>query len=175
MSFRRGVMVAAAVLAGALPAMMHAQRAQRAQQALSIKLLPPLYDQPLRFELNQPAYIAAFVVSPGEGVRMIYPLTTGSEALLWTGFHSELLLGMHHDDDAYDVVFGRSTWPYISYGQSIAQGPRYLYIIASRAPLDVARFVHRPSSLQRTVGYENARSFDSEDAIDALLDHTVSL
>jgi len=35
--------------------------------------------------------------------------------------------------------------------------------------------VHRPSTLQRTVGYENARSFDSEDAIDALLDHVVSL
>lgn len=175
MSFRRGVMVAAAMLAGVLPATAHAQHAQRAQQALSIKLLPPLYDQPLRFVLNEPAYVAAFVVSPGEGVRMIYPLTRSSESLQWAGFHNEPLIGLHQDDDAYDVVFGRSAWSYASYGLSAAQGPRYLYVIASRAPLDVARFVHRPSTLQRTVGYENARSFDSEDAIDALLDHVVSL
>jgi len=172
MSFRRGVMVAAAVLAGVLPATTHAQRAQ---QAVSIKLLPPLYDQPLRFVLNEPAYVAAFIVSPGEGVRMIYPLTRSSESLQWAGFHNEPLIGLHQDDDAYDVVFGRSAWSYASYGLSAAQGPRYLYVIASRAPLDVARFVHRPSTLQRTVGYENARSFDSEDAIDALLDHVVSL
>lgn len=175
MSIRRGVVVAVAMLAGALPATTHAQRALGAQGAVSIKLLPPLYDQPLRYVLNEPAYVAAFIVSPGEGVRMIYPLSRSSESLQWAGFHNESLIGLHHDDDAYDVVFGRSAWSYASYGVSAAQGPRYLYVIASRAPLDVERFVHRPSALQRTVGYDNARSFDSQDAIDALLDHVVSL
>lgn len=173
MSFRRVMLAMAAMLVGVLPGSLHAQRAQR---AMSIKLLPPLYDQPLRFVLNQPAYVAAFVVSPGEGVRMIYPLVNSAEKLQWAGFHNESLIGLHFDDDAYDVVFGRVSWR--GYPASFAgqfTGPRYLYIVASRTPLDVSRFVHRPMELQRTVGYAAARSFDSDDAFNALLNNVVSL
>lgn len=180
MSFRRGVvsaaMLAAAMLAAALPGAVHAQQRGRGSQPVSVKLLPPTpaVNRPLRFVVNQPAYIAAFIVAPGEGVRMIYPLTS-EEQQQWAGLHDEPLVGLHFDDDAYDVVFGRSPWSAASFGVGYAQGPRYLYVIASRWPLDVTRFVHRPSALQRTVGYASARSFNGEDALAALLDNVVSL
>lgn len=170
MSFRRGAVAAAAVLAGALPSAVHAQ--QRARP-MSIKLLAPVaINRPLRFVLNQPGYVAAFVVTPGEGVRMIYPLTN-EEQLQWAGFHDEPLIGLHWDDDAYDVVVGRPHWA--GFGAGAFEGPRYLYVIASCWPLDVTRFGHRPSALQRTVGYRNARSFDSDDAFTGLLNNVVSL
>lgn len=162
----------AALLAGTLPGAVHAQ--QRAQP-LSVRLLAPssAIDRPLRFVLNQPAYIAAFVVTPGQGVRMIYPLTN-EEQLQWAGFHDESLLGLHFDDDAYNVVLGRPYWA-TGFGAGGFDGPSYLYVIASRWPLDVTRFVHHPATLQRAVGYDNARSFDSEEAFTGLLNNVVSL
>jgi hypothetical protein len=183
MSIRRGVGIAAAALVSALPAMMPAMmpavaQAQRAGggQPMSVKLLPPSPEtnQPLRFVLNQPGYVAAFIISPGEGVRLIYPLVS-QEKRQWAGFNTEPLFGVHFDDEAYDVVFGRSMYSAASFGVGYTGGPRYLYIVASRFPLDVSRFVHHPSELQRTIGYENARAFDSDYAIEGLLNNAVSL
>ena len=178
MSIRRGMLVAAAALAGALPWVVPTtlQAQQHGAQPMSVKLLPPSPEtnQPLRFVLNQPGYVAAFIISPGEGVRLIYPLTN-EEKLQWAGFHTEALFGLHFDDDAYDVVLGRSMYSAASFGVGYAQGPRYLYVVASRFPLDVSRFVHHPTALQQTVGYEKARSFYADDAVDGLLNNVVSL
>jgi hypothetical protein len=54
-------------------------------------------------------------------------------------------------------------------------GPVYLYVIASRYPLDVARYVHRPSQLARNVGVNNSRSFFVDVAFDALMNNALAV
>lgn len=146
---------------------MHARASQsEAVRGLSVKLLPPApeSDDPLRFVLSEKAYVAAFMVYPGAGVRLLYPTTDSPERLWRAGFNRDPLMGVQFDNDAYHVVLG----PGIS-------GPSYLYIIASRKPLDVARYVHRPMRLALAVGEHESRSFYANVALDAVVDHAVSV
>lgn len=170
MSFGRPAAIAALVALAALPLGVlslgaQARRHATDRHALAIRVLPPSPETnaPLRYVTSEPAYVAAFIVYPGAGVRMIYPLTAHEEKQ-WAGFHAEALFGAKFDDDAYRVVLG-PTMP----------GPRYLYVIASRYPLDVDRYVHHPSRLERDVTMSVARSFDSEDDLVALVNHVVAV
>lgn len=171
MSFGRNAALAALVALAALPLGAQqlpersAGRHAAGRGALAIRVLPPSPETnaPLRYVISEPAYVAAFIVYPGAGVRMIYPLTTHEERQ-WAGFHNEPLYGVQFDAEAYNVVLG-----------PVGPGPRYLYVIASRTPLDVARYVHHPSRLARDVTMSVARSFDSEDDLLALVNHVVSV
>lgn len=137
----------------------------RAPHPIAVRLLPPSPQtrEPLRYVVSEPAYVAVFVVYPGAGIRLLYP-EAGLSRPQYAGYHSENLIGARFDNDIYNVVLGPGTG-----------GPEYLYIIASKYPLDMERFVHRPARLALAVGYKAARSFDGDVAIDALLDHVVSL
>jgi hypothetical protein len=140
--------------------------ANQSDHGLKIVLLPPSPEthQPLRYRLSEPAYVAAFMVYPGSGVRQLYPLVDTPERLQPKGYNVNQLLGISFDDDAYRVVL----LPHFG-------GPSYLYVIASRHPLDVARFVHRPMRLASTIGDASARSFDNDVAFDALVNNAISL
>ncbi|MGI8548032.1 MAG: hypothetical protein ACR2M1_11980 [Gemmatimonadaceae bacterium] len=140
-------------------------RVDRAPSPIAVRLLPPLAEsrEPVRYVVSEPAYVAVFVVIPGSGVRLLYP-DVDQNRLQSAGYHFESLATSHVDNDIYHVVLGPTLG-----------GPRYLYIVASRYPIDVERFVHRPARLASTIGYRAARSFDADVAIDALLDHVVSL
>ncbi len=131
-----------------------------------VKVLPPSpqTQEPLRYTLSEPAYVAAFIVYPGAGVRLIYPTTTGAERLQSAGYHSDPLLGVSFDNDAYRVVLAGAT-----------PGPRYLYVVASRNPLDVAQYVHHPTALQGAIGQDAARSLDSDSTIDAIVSHAIAV
>jgi hypothetical protein len=135
-------------------------------EGLMVKLLPPSpqTNDPLRFVLNEKAYVAAFVVYPGAGVRLLYPTAGAPERLRRAGYNTDQLIGGRFDDDSYHVLLG----PGIS-------GPVYLYVIASRHPLGVARYVHRPISLARAVGEKASRSFYADVAFDALLNNAIAL
>lgn len=137
-------------------------------QGVTLMLLPPSPEthQPLRYVLSEPAYVAAFLVYPGAGVRLLYPLVNQPERLHGAGYNTDELLGASFDNDIYNVVLGP-----LAQGQ----GPVYLYMVASRHPLDVARYVHRPMTLASAVGEKESRSFYSDVAFDALLDNAVSL
>ncbi len=154
-----------AATAGAQARSRPAHDSHEVTHQVTVKLLrpSPATREPLRYVLSEPAYIAVFVVVPGSGVRLLYPEVDQSR-LQYAGYHSEPLFGAHFDDDIYNVVLGPGTG-----------GPSYLYIVASRYPLDVGRFVHRPSRLATTVGYKSARSFNPDVAMDALLNRVVSL
>jgi hypothetical protein len=136
-------------------------------QEVAVKLLPPDLDmhQPLRFVLSEPAYVAAFIVYPGAGVRLLSPTIDTPERERPAGYNVDQLIGGWFDNDAYRVVLG----PYLS------NGPAYLYVVASRNPLDVGRYVHRPMRLASAIGEKEARSFYSDVAFDALLNNAVSL
>ncbi|MDQ2890596.1 MAG: hypothetical protein M3R65_08595 [Gemmatimonadota bacterium] len=135
-------------------------------QGITVKLLPPSPEtrEPLRYVLSEPGYVAAFVIYPGSGVRLLYPTVNVPERLQSAGYHSDQLFGDSFDNDIYNVVLGPSIG-----------GPSYLYVIVSRHPLDVARYVHRPTQLASAVGLGPSRSFYVDVAFDALLNNAVSL
>ncbi|MEO7217132.1 MAG: hypothetical protein ABI026_02985, partial [Gemmatimonadaceae bacterium] len=80
------------------------------------------------------------------------------------GYHADQLIGKSFDDDSYNVVLG----PRVA-------GPAYLYVIASRHPLDVAQYVHRPMRLASAVGEQSARSFYSDVAFDGIVNNAIAL
>ncbi|HWG34524.1 MAG TPA: hypothetical protein VN650_10175 [Gemmatimonadaceae bacterium] len=137
-------------------------------QGLTLMLLPPSPEthQPIRYVLSEPAYVAAFLVYPGAGVRLLYPLVDQREKLHTAGYNSDELIGASFDNDIYNVVLGPNAH---------GIGPVYLYMVASRRPLDVARYVHKPMTLASAVGEKESRSFYSDVAFDALLNNAVSL
>jgi hypothetical protein len=135
-------------------------------QGVTVKLLPPSPQthEPLRFVLSEPAYVAAFIVYPGAGVRLLYPTVDVPERLRAGGYNTDQLIGAGFDGDAYNVVLGPRL-----------PGPSYLYVIASRHPLDVARYVHKPMTLASAVGVQASRSFYNDVAFDALLNNAIAL
>lgn len=138
-----------------------------AERSLTVKVLPPEPHAPLRYVVSEPAYVAAFVIYPGAGVRLLYPDASSAERVQWAGYHTEQLFQAHFDNDLYDVVLGPT--------RSVSGGPAYLYVIASRYPLDVGRYVHRPMQLANAVGRSSARSFYADVAFDALVGNALSL
>lgn len=137
-------------------------------QGLTLMLLPPSPEthQPIRYVLNEPAYVAAFLVYPGAGVRLLYPLVDQPERLHASGYNTDELYGASFDNDSYNVVLGP-----LAHGI----GPVYLYMVASKHPLDVARYVHKPMTLASAVGEKESRSFYSDVAFDALLNNAITL
>lgn len=162
------LVVCASLLAGTLGA--QESRSGGVQNAtdgnLRVAVLPPApkMHEPLRYQLTEPAYVAAFVVYPGSGVRLLYPLINTPEQLQSAGYHSDQLIGKSFDDDFYNVVLG----PRVA-------GPAYLYVIASRHPLGVAQYVHRPARLASSVGEASARSFYTDVAFDGIVKNAISL
>jgi hypothetical protein len=165
---RTAFIACVSLLAGALPAQTTPPRkfADASDGSVKVAVLSPSpkNHEPLRYELSEPAYVAAFVVYPGAGVRLLYPLVNSSERLQGAGYHTDALIGSWFDDPFYSVVLGPRL-----------DGPVYLYVIASRHPLDVARYVHRPMQLASAVGQVNARSFYADVAFDAIVNNAVSL
>ncbi|MEO7218792.1 MAG: hypothetical protein ABI026_11410, partial [Gemmatimonadaceae bacterium] len=122
------LVVAASLMAGTLAAQESSSgKFENATSGeLRVTVLPPTpqMHEPLRYQLSAPAYVAAFVVYPGSGVRLLYPLINTPERLQRAGYHADQLIGKSFDDDSYNVVLG----PRVA-------GPAYLYVIASRHPL----------------------------------------
>ena len=138
----------------------------RGGSEIAVRVLSPspLTNEPIRFELSDPGYIAAFMIYPGHGVRLLYPESNGDEQLWSAGYHSTQLYTSRWDDDIYHAVLGGTGF-----------GPHYLYVIASRYPLQVSRFVHRPALLASSVGQTDARSFLVDVEFDALINNAIAL
>ena len=166
---RKTVLIAGvSMLATALSAQTNANDkfANASERGVKVLLLPPSprTHEPLRYVLSEPAYVAAFVIYPGSGVRLLYPLINSSERLQRAGYNVDELIGGSFDNDAYNVVLGPKL-----------DGPAYLYVIASRHPLDVARYVHRPMRLASAVGVNDSRSFYADVAFDAIVNNAIAL
>ncbi|HEY5087330.1 MAG TPA: hypothetical protein VII66_08250 [Gemmatimonadaceae bacterium] len=156
----------AGVLAGALEAQTGTDGRLPGEggQGVQVMVLPPAAYAPLRYVLSDPAYVAAFIVYPGAGVRLLYPTVNVPEQLQDAGYHTDRLYGDSFDNDFYHAVLG-----------PILPGPSYLYVVVSRHPLDVARYVNRPMHLASAVGVQASRSFYNNVAFDALLNNAISL
>lgn len=132
---------------------------------LRVFLLPPSLETnaPIRFVLNQPAYVAVFDVYPGSGVRLLYPEGTREE-VQYAGLHQPSLITARVDADVLRAIFGPDQG-----------GPHYLYIVASREPLGIGEYVHRPLRLVRSVGMRDYFSLDAYNVMDGLLSRVVSV
>lgn len=156
------------LLASALPAQTSTNHelANASEHGVRVVVLPPSpkTHEPLRYDLSEPAYVAAFVIYPGSGVRLIYPLVNSPERMQRAGYNADQLIGLSFDNDFYNATLGPRL-----------DGAAYLYVIASRHPIDVARYVHNPMKLASAVGEAGARSFYADVAFDALINNAISL
>lgn len=156
------------LLASALPAQTSTNHefANASEDGVKVVVLPPSpkTHEPLRYDLSEPAYVAAFVIYPGSGVRLIYPLVNSPERMRRAGYNADQLIGLSFDNDFYNATMGLRL-----------DGAAYLYVIASRHPIDVARYVHSPMKLASAVGEAGARSFYADVAFDALINNAISL
>jgi hypothetical protein len=162
------VVACVSLFAGALSAQTSSSAVLQGggEQGVTVMVLPPSPQthEPLRYVLSEPAYVAAFVVYPGAGVRLLSPSVNVAERVRRGGYNTEQLIGVSFDNDIYRAVLGPEL-----------PGPAYLYVIASRHPLDVARYVHKPLSLASAIGERESRSFYTDVAFDALLNNAVNL
>ena len=92
----------------------------------------------MRFALSDRAYVAVFELQPGRGVRLVFPDDWAAERPLAPGFHEPLRPA------GGDAVAAQATR---------AEGPvRYLYLVASDAPLGLAPAKRAVGALQRLMG-----------------------
>ena len=159
-------LLAAALSAQAQQAASNGRQPGQGGQGVRVTLLAPSVHlhEPFRYELSEPGYVAAFIVYPGAGVRLLYPTIDTPEKLQSAGYHTDQLIGSWFDNDVYRAVLGPAV-----------AGPSYLYIVASRNPLNVAQYVHHPTLLANAVGVKESRSFYTDVAFDALLNNAVAL
>lgn len=96
-----------------------------------------------RVHLSAPAYVAVFSVTPGLGAYLVYPRDQADSPLLRTGNNL--------------VVPRRSTR-----GTQVLSGTgnTFLYLIASKDPLEVEQFQSGDRSVEDVIGTENATSQD---------------
>ncbi|HEX6368867.1 MAG TPA: hypothetical protein VF006_08040 [Longimicrobium sp.] len=96
-----------------------------------------------RVRLSAPAYVALFQVRPGSGAVLVYPRDEADRPMLGAG--STLIV------------------PRRPIRGTAAQSPSpngYLYLVASKAPLEVEQFQTGTRSVHDVIGIENARSND---------------
>lgn len=117
--------------------------------------------QRMRFVLNDQAYAAVFEIQPGRGVRLVFPDDWAPERMLAAGWH-EPPLPVNGDAIA-----------------SMAGGPsgdvRWLYLVASDAPLGLVPQHRGVQALQSLLGAPTFRSASTYDVTQGLRQRVLTL
>jgi hypothetical protein len=107
------------------------------------RLLPP-FDGLLVIDANQPVYVAVFDVRPFMAIQLLFP-GPNDEGLVDAGVHGVAPFYLTDAREERQVL----------YAPAAGGGEEYLYLIASRVPLDLSAFAAHPiarvDSLMRTV------------------------
>jgi hypothetical protein len=98
---------------------------------------------------SRPAYVAIFEIVPGQGVGLLYPAFSEERSYLHGGTHS---LWLSRSRSYYSH--------FLASHPSTDDMPRYLYMIASDAPLRLSRFVRAPGALRSTLGLSRFSAFN---------------
>lgn len=104
-----------------------------------------------RVHLSAPAYVALFSVTPGAGAYLVYPRDVADRPMLAAGNHLVV---------SRTSTRGRQT---LSGG-----GNTFLYVIASKEPLEVEQFQTGDRSVEDVIGQVNATSHDLEVVMSSL-------
>ncbi|HEX2095123.1 MAG TPA: hypothetical protein VHG28_22175 [Longimicrobiaceae bacterium] len=116
-------------------------------------------DGRLRVSTSRPAHTAIFEIVPGQGVGLLYPAYRWEDNYLSGGVNA---------------LWISQTRPYYPYFQSAPSTfsrrgvPRYLYMIASDAPLRLSRFIESPGLLRRSLGIAQFASVNPYSILDQL-------
>jgi hypothetical protein len=104
-----------------------------------------------RVSLTAPAYVALFHITPGAGTTLIYPRDEADPPQLRAGS---------------TVIVPRTT----TRGARAlrGQGNTYLYLVASRDPLEVEQFQTGDRDVREVIGSENATSHDLQVVMSSL-------
>lgn len=107
---------------------------------------------------SRPAYVAIFEIVPGRGVGLLYPAYYGEDNSVQAGLNT--------------ILISRSRLYYrefLSYnGMGGQPMPRYLYMVASDAPLRLTQFIDSPGALRRTLGLQQFASLSPYSLMDQL-------
>ena len=95
-------------------------------------------------ELSAPAYVALFHVVPGSGATLVYPRDESDRAMLRAGT---------------TTITPRSTGRRAR-SRSAGVYNQYVYLVASKEPLEVEQFQEGSRSVQEVIGTENATSHE---------------
>lgn len=116
----------------------------------------------LMVSTSRPAHVAIFEIIPGRGVGLLYPAYRGERNYLYGGLNS---------------IFLTRSRSYYSYFQpaplftTASRGsPRYLYMIASDAPLRLGSYLGAPGALRRELGLTRFASSSPYGLADDLAD-----
>jgi hypothetical protein len=149
----------AAALSGCLnvPAVEHASPA--APPALQAWIGYPIgSSRVFPMFVNREAYVALFEIVPGRGVSMVYPVS-GAQVRASDAHYADL-----------SVQLGRSFYYSDPFGHSAYQ-PRYYYMVASVAPLNLTRLRSSLGATRKVLGamYASYRPYDVVDRLTELV------
>ena len=101
------------------------------------RLLPP-FDGLLVIDANQPVYVAVFDVRPFMAIQLLFP-GPNDEGLVDAGVHGVATFYLTDAREERQAL----------YTPAVGGGEEYLYLIASRVPLDLSAFATHPIALSR--------------------------
>ncbi|MBV9773834.1 MAG: hypothetical protein JO040_07785 [Gemmatimonadetes bacterium] len=110
----------------------------------------------LMVQTSRPAYVAIFEIVPGRGAGLLYPAYYGEDNFLPGGLNSIWISRSRRYYSDFLSYVGRE------------QSPRYLYLVASDAPLKLSQFIDSPSALRRALGQQRFASFSPYALMDQL-------
>ncbi|MEW5931537.1 MAG: hypothetical protein AB1941_29060 [Gemmatimonadota bacterium] len=116
----------------------------------------------LMVSVNRPAHVAIFEIIPGRGVGLLYPAYRGERNYLYGGLNSIFL----SQSRGYYSYFQ----PAPLFARASREGPRYLYMIASDAPLRLGSYLGAPGALRRELGLTRFASHSPYALADDLAD-----
>ncbi|MBV9110862.1 MAG: hypothetical protein JO306_15735, partial [Gemmatimonadetes bacterium] len=111
-------------------------------------------------EMNRPAYVALFEILPGRGVAMVYP-TNGQRDEFYPAGYSAFRTPGSRRYDWYDTGYS---------GRYMDNEPRYVFLVASRRPLRVSRFIESQGSLRTVLGYSSYTAMNYRTVMNDLVD-----
>src|SRR3984957_6915963 len=121
----------------------------------------PMFQGNIVFDVNQPSYVAVFDVRPFIGVEMVYP-GPNDDGRAVGGVQA---VGVYYLTQANDERRAMLTPP-------VGGGEEYLYLVASRTPLQLSDFAVHPIALN-DYSHTWERGLPPYDQIDSLMRNVV--
>jgi hypothetical protein len=121
--------------------------------------LQPSDGNSLQYELNEPAYVAAFAVYSGGATELLYPYAA-SDSPEASGTHVRLLTYLGTEGEERQAVFAWYPMP---------ASWACVYAVASRQPLHLEQYASHPLALAKALGYRSVSLSAPQDGLAPVL------
>jgi hypothetical protein len=160
---QRTLFAAALAASTAACAVPKAAELEPGRVPLQASIVAPI-DRGFLLSVNRPAYVALFEVLPNQGASLIYPWIIRQEQPLESG-----------SVFALEAPLNPGRWLYRSIGSpyAFASQPRFIFLVASEAPLPIHSFQESPVALKKTLGYTTFTSMQPYKVMDRLAEEIV--